>query len=192
MYADDLVIYCKANVEEARVVADYLHRYFTWTGQEINWHKSSVHFNRNVTVRDKGEICDTMGIRECSHRSKYLGHPFCKFQSKSEAYRKVVEKLANKLTGWKQRVLSMVGRVVLIKSIAQAIPSFIMQTVMLPRGFLSKMDKSIRDFYWGIKESHSHNMYLKSWSTICLLKPIGGLGLRSMTDMNQSLFMKLA
>lgn len=84
------------------------------------------------------------------------------------------------------------GRIVMIKSVAQAIPSFIMQTMMLSRGTLARMDKMIRDFFWGFKDSYSHNMYLKSWNSICLPKELGGLGIRSMIDINAALLSKMA
>lgn len=48
MYADDLVIYCKATEEEVREVHHCLQTYCQWTGQAINWGKSLVHFSRNV------------------------------------------------------------------------------------------------------------------------------------------------
>lgn len=142
--------------------------------------------------RDRTELCAAMGIQECSHRCTYLGHPFCKFKSKNEACKDVMDKLSNKLAGWKQKILSMAGRIVLIKAVAQALPSFIMQTVLLPKGLLHRMDKHIRDFFWGFQDSHSHNLYLKSWSSICLPKVVGGLGIRSMVDINHALLTKLA
>lgn len=36
MYADDLVIYCKASEEEALEVISCLNLYCEWTGQKIN------------------------------------------------------------------------------------------------------------------------------------------------------------
>lgn len=54
------------------------------------------------------------------------------------------------------------------------------------------MDKMIRDFFWGFKDSHSHNLYLKSWHSICLSKQMGGIGIRSMSDINHSLLLKMA
>lgn len=133
-----------------------------------------------------------MGIQECNHRGAYLGHPFCKFNSKNEAYTTTVEKLANKLTRWKQKALSMAGRMVLIKSMVQSLPIFIMQSFMLPKGTLIKMDTLIRGFFWGVKDSQAHKLYLKSWSSICMSKSKGGLGIRSMVDINQIMLSKLA
>lgn len=41
MYVDDLAIYCNATPEEALAATDCLKLYSQWTGQEVNWAKSS-------------------------------------------------------------------------------------------------------------------------------------------------------
>lgn len=87
MYADDLVIYCKTTTQEAAVVTSCLQTYCEWSGQEINWHKSVVHYSKNVSQQLRRDIGNTLGIQECNHKGSYLGHPFCKFSSKKEAYR---------------------------------------------------------------------------------------------------------
>lgn len=73
-----------------------------------------------------------------------------------------MEKLGNKMAERKQRALSMTGKLVLIKSVAQVIPSFTMHTFLLPKHILSKMDSMINDFFWGIKDTKKHHLYLRS------------------------------
>lgn len=58
-----------------------------------------------------------MNIQECNHIGKYLGHPFCQQKAKIEAY-KVLDRLKNKLYGWKQKTLSIARRLVLVKVVA--------------------------------------------------------------------------
>lgn len=99
LYADDLVIYCKADIHEAETVIDCLNQFCAWTGQEINWHKSAVHYSKNVPPQLRRELGTVLGILECTHKGSYLGHPFCKFGSKNEAFKGVMEKLLNKLSG---------------------------------------------------------------------------------------------
>lgn len=56
LYADDLIIYCKATRAEAACVAHCLKTFCDWTGQAVSHHKSSVHFSRNVGQRLRREI----------------------------------------------------------------------------------------------------------------------------------------
>lgn len=49
-------------MKEASAIAKCLNRYSQWTGHEINWQKSFIHYSRNVSKRERGEICNIMGI----------------------------------------------------------------------------------------------------------------------------------
>jgi hypothetical protein len=44
-----------------------------------------------------------------------------------------------------------------------------------------------------LKDSHIkiHNLFLKSWSSICIPRDLGGLGIRNMYDVNLALITKL-
>lgn len=46
LYADDLVIYCKANLEEAPEGKKCLNQFSEWRGQGINYSKSQIHFSK--------------------------------------------------------------------------------------------------------------------------------------------------
>lgn len=150
MYADDLVLYVKATDKEAVEVRRILQVYCDCTGQQINWSKSSIHFSHNVTRCKRGTLCHILEMQECNHKGKYLGQPFCHFKSKKEAFNGVFENLSRKLTGWKQRNLSMAGRMILIKAVAHALPSYSMQLFMLPKGLLARMERKVIDFFLGL------------------------------------------
>lgn len=109
MYADDVVIYCKADEREATNLCSLLRLYCQATGQQINWTKSVVHFSENTNRNLRRRLCNMMGMKECDHKGKCLGLPFCNFRSKNIAFGEVVEKLGNKLSGWKSKALSMAG-----------------------------------------------------------------------------------
>lgn len=99
-----------------------------------------------------GQICRILDIKECDHKGKHLGLPFCKFHSKNEAIRGVEEELANTFMGCKSKILSVVSLVTLIKSVAQTIPGYVMQTFCLPKAMLLRMDRHKRQFFWGFKD----------------------------------------
>lgn len=160
IYANDLVIYCRATKAEAMEVRDCLQKYCYWIGQAINWEKSAIHFSKNVPCLLKRKLCRLMEMQECSHTGKCLGLAFCKFKSRAEAFQGVVAKMADKLAGWKQRVLSMAGRKFLIKSVVQSLPSYIMQSFRAAKYALEKIDGMMRTFFWGHDTTKNRHIHL--------------------------------
>lgn len=71
-----------------------------------------------------------------------------------------------------------------------ALPSYCMQTMLLPKGVCDKLDKVQRDFVWGA-ESGSKKIHQVKWETICNSKAQGGLGFSLTSDFNRALIMKL-
>lgn len=175
MYADDLVIYYRANEKEAKTIKNILQQYGEWTGHLINFDKFVIYFSQNVQQTQKLVICSKLSMRECDHRSKYLGHTFCNFKSKVKEFNGLANKLAVKLTGWKCKVLFMAGRLILAKSVAEAIPTYTMHAFLLPKGTAKFMDSMVRKFLWGFGDQHKNHMYLRAWEKICKPKNAGGL-----------------
>lgn len=116
MYVDDLTIYCKATVEEAKELAAFLNRFSSWFRQVKNLSKSSIRFSRNTRQELKASILNRLGMVECTHKSKYLGLPFYRYSSKFQAFRDIIDKVDSKLAGWKSKVMSFASRSTLIKS----------------------------------------------------------------------------
>jgi len=65
-----------------------------------------------------------------------------------------------------------------------------MQSTRLPRSLCDDLDKRMRRFLWGGNELH-RKPYLVSWDTVTKEKTHGGLGIRSMRQLNSASLMKL-
>lgn len=96
------------------------------------------------------------------------------------------------MSGWKKMMLSMAGRTVLIKSVVQTVPSYMMQSFLLPRSLLKQMDRRIKKKFWGFDDTTQTHLHVKSWSAICQSKAARGLGIRLLVDTNASLLTKCA
>lgn len=55
MFANDLTIFCRAKVEEVGALLDCFNKFNAWSGQAINFAKSSIYFSGNVTIDLKKE-----------------------------------------------------------------------------------------------------------------------------------------
>ncbi|CAN1818068.1 Putative ribonuclease H protein At1g65750 [Linum perenne] len=98
--------------------------------------------------------------------------------------------MRKKLDGWKGNSLSFAGRVTLALSVLNSIPSYAMQTAVIPVATTNRIDDTIRNFIWG-GSSVKTKTHLLSWDHICRSKAQGGLGLRKARELNQAYLMKL-
>ena len=120
---------------------------------------------------------------------KYLGLPSLVGQSKRNTFNDLKEKLGNKLFGWKEKLLSNVGKEILIKSVAQVIPSYTMSCSKLSDALCDEFARMVRHFWWGQQENHNKLAWL-SWDKMCDPKEEGGMGFRNLKPFNIALLAK--
>ena len=131
-----------------------------------------------------------MGIYETSDLGRYLGFPFLQQGRNGNAFNFVAKKIQAKLAEWKSRLLSRVGRLVLIKAMAAPIADYYMQCHALPIKVYNNIDKKMRDFLWG-STNEKKKMHMVNWQTVTQPKEIGGMGLFQTRHRNQALLAKL-
>jgi hypothetical protein len=73
---------------------------------------------------------------------------------------------------------------VLIKSVAQAIPTYVMGVFKLSTSLCEEMTKLIRCFWWGDEDGH-RKVHWIAWEKLLLPKSHGGMGFRDMRHFNQ-------
>lgn len=56
-FADDLVLFAKADIKNCRVVRDVLNTFYDLSGQRVSAEKSWVFFSPNVTQQKQEELC---------------------------------------------------------------------------------------------------------------------------------------
>ncbi|XP_027088449.1 uncharacterized protein [Coffea arabica] len=73
LFADDSLIFCKANSQEAKELKRILEVYEQESGQMVNLDKSSVFFSKNVNLATKEDVCTELGGIQPVSQGKYLG-----------------------------------------------------------------------------------------------------------------------
>ena len=71
---------------------------------------------------------------------------------------------------WKEKLLSQAGRVMLLKAVVQAIPTFAMSCFKLLVGLCHNIKAMTQKFWWGGK------IDWKNWKSLCQPKSKGGMG----------------
>ena len=77
---------------------------------------------------------------------KYLGLPPIIGRGKKQAFMEIKQKIANKLQGWKGKLLSQAGKEILIKFVAQAIPVYTMSVFRLPDNLGKEINSMVGRF----------------------------------------------
>ncbi|KAL7262753.1 hypothetical protein ACSBR1_001003 [Camellia fascicularis] len=118
------------------------------------------------------------------HLGKYLGCLIHHDRPNANSFNFLIEKIQNKLTGWRAKLLSPAGRTTFIKSVNVAIPSYIMQNNFLPKKTIQTIDKLNRDFLWGLT-LEKRKLHAVNWENVSKPKTLGGLGIRQTLLVNQ-------
>jgi hypothetical protein len=75
-----------------------------------------------------------------------------------------------------------------VKSVANAILTYIMSLFLLPKTLCSAINYGLRKFWWGFPhDKKKHSLSLLSWDNICKLKCLGDLGIWFMASLNNAL-----
>ncbi|XP_057458292.1 uncharacterized protein LOC130749012 [Lotus japonicus] len=189
LFADDSVVFARATAEETGCVREILSTYERVSGQVINLDKSTLTCSRNVTDVCLNHLKGLLNVKAVECFDKYLGLPTIVGKSKTQIFNFVKDRVWKKLKGWKERSLSRAGREVLVKAVAQAIPSYVMSCFLLPDSLCSQIKGMISQFYWGGDVTHRTCHWLK-WKALCRPKICGGLGFRDFKAFNTALVAK--
>ena len=138
----------------------------------------------------KESLSDILGFQSTLTIGKYLGIPIKVPGSSTWDFNFIVDRMKQKLAGWKASLLSQAGRVVLDQSSLSTIPNYVMQCTHLPAKVLDNIDRVNRNFLWGSTKS-SRKMHWIGWEKVTKPKEEGGLGLQAAKGRNTSLLAKL-
>ena len=73
-------------------------------------------------------------------------------------------------------MLSQAGKGVLIKSVAQAIPTYSMSVFLLPVSVCDEIQKMMNSFWWGSSLGNGKGIRWQSWARLARAKELGGMG----------------
>ncbi|CAJ2642330.1 unnamed protein product [Trifolium pratense] len=189
LFADDSLLFCRATTKEVTAISNIIQTYQEASGQLVNLTKSEMVFSKGIPNATKNDISKILPMQILDHFSKYLGMPTFIGRSKNQVFNFLQEKIWKKLKGWKERNLSFAGRGILIKVVAQAIPTYIMSSFLLPKEVCAQMEKMICNFWWG-SSTDTRKIHWINWQKISRQKKTGGLGFRQLRAFNEALLAK--
>ena len=132
LFADDSLLFCQASQKKVNVINEILQVYAKASGQRINMEKSLVYFSNNTPNIIKDWTKRILGVKEVERFEKYLGLPTLIRRVKYQTFSYLKDRVWKKLQGWKGKLLFKARKEVLIKVVAQSIPTYTMGVFLLP------------------------------------------------------------
>jgi len=114
-----------------------------------------------------------------ARNGKYLGLPVYMGRSKEKTFSYLKDRVWKRIQGWKEKLLSRAGKEILIKAVAQAIPSYAMSCFDLTKTLCDAISAMICRFWWA-QQDNEHKMHWVSKEKLCTRKEKGGLGFRDL------------
>jgi ribonuclease HI len=189
LFADDSLILMKADMTNATSLQNVLDTYCANSGQMVSLAKSSIFFSPNTNALLRSEICTMLHIDTEALSDKYLGLPALVGADRSDCFKHFIERIIQRINGWKEKLLSLGGKEILLKAVAQAIPVYAMSVFQLPKGICKGMMDAISQFWWGDDEN-SKKMHWMAWWKLCYPKKEGGMGFRDFQSFNLAMLAK--
>jgi hypothetical protein len=154
MFADDLLICGRANLQEASRMRDILQAFCSTSGQIPNWSKSGIIFSKHVQPHTATVIKQIFPVQDIDTSFIHLGHPLIlPGKDRTSAYDFVLDKFKSKLSTCKADKLSHAARLTLIQSVFASIPVYYMSNILFTKKFIAKLTAIIRTFWWtGVRD----------------------------------------
>ncbi|KAE8802752.1 retrotransposon protein [Hordeum vulgare] len=115
------------------------------SGLVINFSKSTLvlmHIDPEVL----STVVESFKCRVGAFPLSYLGFPLSRGKLKLNHFTTMIAKVDRYLAGWRARLLSPAGRLVLINAVLDSLPTYAMAAMRLPPVVLAKLDGMRRAF----------------------------------------------
>jgi hypothetical protein len=189
LFADDCIVFTEASRRGADRLKEILEKYNMGLGQLVNRDKSAIFFSQNSSSEMKTEVTQGLNIHKEALEEKYLGLPTDAGRNLSGVFEYLPAQIRGRIEGWCGREASCAGREVLLKSVAQAVPTYSMSCFLLPINTCKKMKSVMANYWWGSSADNRH-IHWMSWERLNQPKKLGGMGFRDLRCFNLAMLGK--
>lgn len=148
-------------------------------------------FGAACSEENKEEVTWVLNVQNVAREEKYLGLPTPEGRMGKERFKSMKEKLAKRFDNWNEKFMSAGAKEVLIKSVAQAIPTYTMGVFKIPDTLCDELERMIRYFWWG-DDAGQRKIHWLAWDKLMEPKGYGGMGFRDLRVFNQALLARQA
>ncbi|XP_015946678.1 uncharacterized protein LOC107471702 [Arachis duranensis] len=174
-FADNTILFCSSEEDTIRNYARLLRCFEVMSGLIINFDKSSL-IPINCEQHWTYNMCNLLGCKEACLPIRYLGIPLGANPRLVRTWKPIIDKVEEKFSLWKAKVLNKTGKMVLIKSVLNSLSVYYLSMYKMPKAVTKKLISLQRRFLWS-KEEGRNGLALVKWEVVQVPKKLGGLGI---------------
>ena len=137
-YADDTLFFGSANIDNVRVLKSIMRSFEMVSGLKINYAKSQFGCMGKSEAWCR-EAAHFLNYSQLDIPFSYLGIPVGSSSKSWNVCQPIISKFEVKLAKWKQRCLSMGGKITLINSVLTALPIYLLSFFRIPKKVVHKI-----------------------------------------------------
>jgi hypothetical protein len=182
LYADDVVIFLQPSSSDIRATLDILQLFGEASGLKTNVQKSTVvpiHCLEEHRTLFQTHLPCQMSDFPC----KYLGMPLSPHKLTKAQAQPIIERIADRLPGWKADLLTKAGRSVLVQYVLTSMLIYLVLALDLPTGTLQAIDKIRRGSLWKGRKDVRGGHCLIAWPKVTRPPELGGLGISDLQNL---------
>lgn len=111
-------------------------------------------------------------------------------RDRNSTFSYIKDRVWKKINSWSSNCLSKAGREVMIKSVPQAIPSYVMSIFQLPATLIETIEKMMNSFWWGHGRTTQRGINWMRWERLSVPKLHGGMGFKDLSAFNLAMLGK--
>jgi hypothetical protein len=187
LYADDDALFLKPTPNEIKVTNTILEVFARASGLFTNMTKTQF-FPISYEGMDLCFLAQD-GRTISSFPCQYLGLPLHFGKLPRAMVYKLIQKIGDRLPGWKRDFSSYPGKELLINYVLSSLPTYFLTVFPLPKWGFSKIDRFQRGFLWKGKDHNNvrGDHCLVNWSTCMRPKYLGRLGIKDLEKFSRAL-----
>nr|GEV23567.1 RNA-directed DNA polymerase, eukaryota [Tanacetum cinerariifolium] len=151
-YADGVIFIGEWNNNNIKTLLSVLRCFYLASGLKINLHKSKL-MEIGVSSNVVAAAASLIGYSILTTPFNYLDVKIDSNMSRITPWDDVISKVSSGLSKWKLKLLSIGGRLSLLKSVLTSIPLYHMSIFKVPIGVLNHLESIRRNFFYGVDGS---------------------------------------
>lgn len=157
-YADDTLIFLQNNLQMAQNLKWALTLFEHISRIKINYHKSDL-IPMNLEEEEINSLAQIFGCKNGNLPITYLGVPLHHSKLRKEDLQPVIDKIIKRVAGWRGRLFSYGGRIILIRACLASIPIYLLSVIKFPSWAIHAINSQMAHCLWDNYAGH-HKYHL--------------------------------